>query len=193
MRWRTYAAILTIAVTAPHAACTSEPTAMKAPSFLTAAVNGSVQAQYSGSGNFRILQAGAQGPRFTLHSLGAGTSAAQGLAFQGMSAPTPGESPIGKLDEVTYRAKYWYDEGNVRKIFTARSGTLRFNDATPRRVAGSFRLSADLLYVCTLEPGFPATRVNCKPAQQDGSVEITGSFEAGPLGGDSPGLIPSEW
>lgn len=191
MRWKTCVIALSIAATATLAACTSESTGMSAPSFLRAAIAGSVQAQYSGSGTFRVLPEGVRGPRFDLHSQGVGESTNQGFAFHAVQVPTPGEHPLGELDEDTFRAIYWYDEGNERKIFRARSGTVLISESTPKRVAGTFRLVASLVRDCTLEPGFPGQFLKCKPAQEEASVEIAGSFDAGPLGGDSPGLIPS--
>lgn len=198
MRWRICAAALTIAAVAALAACTSEPTGASAPSFLRAAIAGSKQAQYDGSGTFQILPARMQGARFSLHSRGVEASADQGFAFHAMDAPMPGEYPIGErgrglqLDPDKFYATYWHDEGNLRTIFKARSGTVRISESTPRRVAGSFQITATLLYVCTLSlPAGPGQLMDCKPAQEEGSIEITGSFDAGPIGGENPGLIPS--
>ncbi len=97
----------------------------------------------------------------------------------------------GQLDPDRFHATYGYDEGDVRTIFKASAGTVRIRESTPRRVAGSFRLTATLLYDCTLSPSLLGQRImDCKPAREERSVEVTGSFDAGPLGGASPGLIP---
>lgn len=196
MGWKLYGAVLSVTGIAALAGCASEPTGASAPSFLTAAVVGSKHAQYDGTGSFLIRSAGTAGARFSLYSQGAGASTDQGFAFQAMEAPTPGEFPIGEMDQNgqidpdRYHVNYWYDQGNTRTIFKAQSGTVRISESTERRVKGSFQLTATLLYKCTLTPSLAGQLMECKPAQEEGSVEITGSFDAGALGGDKPGLIP---
>lgn len=76
----------------------------------------------------------------------------------------------------------------MRKIFKAQSGSVRISESTARRVRGTFQLTGTLHYDCTLVPAGPATLVTCRPAQEEMRVEITGSFDADPLG-DSPGSV----
>ena len=194
---RTRVTAVLIAATATLAGCTSEPTGPSAPSFLSAAITGSLQAQYEGSGTFRVLPSGIPGARFSLHSQGLGAVADQGFAFHAMNAPTPGEYPIGEMGRDgqiapdKFHANYWYDRDNIRTIFKAQSGTVRISESTPRRVAGSFHLTATLLYNCILSPNVVGQRIECEPTQGEETAEITGSFDASPLGGDRPGLTPS--
>jgi hypothetical protein len=178
------------------AAC-SDTTGVIADSFMHASVTGSVEAAYSGTGAFMIRSAGTPGPLFSVSSSGAGSSANQGFAFQAEDVPAAGDYAIGPLGPASVRATYWYDEGSTRKLFRAESGTLRIDESTAARaggrlhgrVAGTFELSAELLYVCERVPGFPADFLVCDPAAEAASIQVTGSFVARPIGGDNPGLL----
>jgi hypothetical protein len=57
------------------------------------------------------------------------------------------------------------------------------------RVAGSFHATASLLYVCEIHWGFPGDIIECDAADEVATIGVTGSFSAGPTGGDSPGLV----
>jgi hypothetical protein len=180
------------------AACT-DSTGIDAPSFMLASVEGTIEAEYTGTGSFMILPPGTPGPLFTLASHGTGDSQNQGFAFQATAVPAAGDYDIGELGEGTVQATYWYDDGNTRKIFRADSGTLRLDESTARRVssrlegrvAGSFQATAGLLYVCDLQGAFPGGLLVCDPANEPATIEVTGSFGAGPMGGGRPGLMLS--
>lgn len=194
MRWKVCAAALSIAATGLVAACASEPTAAGAPTTFTASsMAGSVPVQYEGTGKFRLLPAASPGARFSLYSRGTGDSADQGFAFQGLQAPAVGDHPISNLDDSPYRAQYWQIDGTTMRLFRAHAGVLRISTATRGRVAGSFQFTANLLYVCNLFPSLAGTRMECEPAQESQTLEVAGSFDAGPLGGESPGLVPFGW
>lgn len=193
MRWNALPIALPL-LTGTLAGCAHEPVATGAPAFLSAAIDGSIRADYSGTGTFQTLPAKVSGARFSLHSSGTGASTGQGFAFQSMLPPEPGEYPIGvmsgdeKLDGGAFHASYWYDEGGVKRIFGAASGTVRISESTTRRVVGTFRVTARPLYLCTLKPSLAGQLTTCAPSDDEASLEITGSFDAGPLGGESPGL-----
>lgn len=189
MRLRLPAALF--ATTALLAGCTSELSGPDRPSSFSASVTGSVQSEYHGDGTFRLLPPGRAGPRFSLHSRGSGSSSEQGFAFLAMDAIAVGEHPVGEIDATTVRASFWYDEGQTRRIFRAGAGTLLVTEASERRLAGSFSITATLVLTCSVAPGFPGPILDCAPDEGDRPAEITGTFDAGPLGGASPGLIPS--
>jgi hypothetical protein len=174
-----------VATTVVLTAC-SDPVGTEAPTTLTATVVGNIQADYSGSGSFRVFTGGV----FTLHSTGAGQSANQGFGFTTMEVPAPGELPIGELDGESASAEYWYDEGNVRNLFRADSGMLRITESSASRVAGEFEFDASLLYVCEIVSGFPSSFLFCDPAEEEATVQITGAFNAGPQGGGGLQLSP---
>jgi hypothetical protein len=193
MRNRLHRAALALGATL--VACT-QPFAQGEPSFLTASVAGSIEASYTGSGTFMILPDHTPGPHFLLHSVGTGTASSQGFAFHAPKPPGAGDHPFGELAAGAVRATYWYDQRGVRKIFRAESGTIRLTEATAERaggrlsgrVSGTFELSARLLYVCAILPGFPGSFIECETAGMAETVHIGGSFSTGPTGGDSPGL-----
>ncbi len=178
------------ALSALLAACGRSPAAGEAP-LLGAALAGGGPGVVVGSGSFQLAPPGGPGPvRFGLHSRGSGASAGEGFWFHSTRPPAAGERPLGVLNADTDRATYWRDQGSVRRIYAAESGSLRVERATGRRVTGSFRMQARLAYVCQIIPASPAPVVECEPTAESGSVEITGSFDAGPMGGDTPGLTP---
>jgi hypothetical protein len=193
---RTAAYAIGAAAAVALAAC-SDTTGVIADSFMHASVSGSVDAAYSGTGAFMIRPAGTPGPLFTVSSHGAGSSANQGFAFQAEDVPAAGDYVVGALGPASVFATYWYDEGSTRKLFRAESGTLRIEESTAAlgggrmqgRVSGTFELSAALLYVCELVPGFPKNFLVCNPAEESASIQVTGSFLARPVGGDNPGVL----
>jgi hypothetical protein len=178
------------------AACT-ETMGIEAPSFLAASIEGTIEAEYGGTGFFMIRPEGTPGPLFTLSSRGVGGSQHQGFAFHATGVLAAGDYDIGDLGEGTVRATYWQDEGSRRRIFRAEAGTLILDKSTARRVpgrlegrvAGSFHATATLLYVCEIHWGFPGNIIACDPADEVATIDVTGSFSARPTGGDSPGLI----
>jgi hypothetical protein len=170
--------------------CGAGSTAPDRPSYFSASVTGSVQTEYEGSGSFRLLGAQYPGPRYSLHSRGTGTSSEQGFAFIGMDAPSPGEHPIGEVDATTYLATYWNDEGQTRRIFRASGGAVLVSEQSESRAAGAFTITAKLALICSLQSAFPAPILDCEHAPAGEMVEITGTFDASPLGGESPGLHP---
>jgi hypothetical protein len=178
------------------AACT-ETTGIEAPSFMAASIEGTIESEYAGTGSFMILAEGMPGPLFTLASRGVGESQYQGFAFQATAVLAAGDYDIGELGAVTVRATYWHDEGSTRRIYRAEAGTLSLDESTARRgsarlegrVAGSFHATASLLYVCEIQWGFPGDMIACDPADEAATIDVTGSFSAGPMGGDSPGLF----
>lgn len=177
------------------AACT-ETTGIDAPSFMAASIEGTIEAEYAGSGFFNIRPESVPGPLFTLASRGADGSENQGFAFQATGVLAAGDYDIGEMGDVTVRATYWHDEGSTRRIFRAEAGTLSLDESTARRVAGrlegrvagSFHATASLVYVCEIHWGFPGDILVCDPADEVATIDVTGSFSAGPMGGDSPGL-----
>jgi hypothetical protein len=171
-------------------------------SYFHATVTGAVDVGYAGSGSFSIRPPGLSGPAFTLYSVGMGAAANQGFAFDAMEAPAPGDYAIGEaVGAGVVRATYWHDEGTERRLFRAESGTLRIEQSTARRtggrldgrVSGTFQMEATLLYVCDVVPGWPGSFLVCDPAPGDDRVHVSGSFDAGALGGDSPGLLLGDW
>jgi hypothetical protein len=178
---RMYRSIAAVVTTLAVTACT-DPGGVQSSSILTAVVEGSVQGAYTGTGSFQLLPGSVEGPRFRLRSMGTGNSANQGFAFLAMEAPSPGDVPIGELDDATTHVNYWYDEGAVRNLFRADSGVLRITESTARRVAGEFEIEATLLYLCEITPGFPADFLICDTPEEEGTVLITGAFDAAPFG-----------
>lgn len=167
-----------------------------APSFFTATIGASVQSQYNGTGTFNRIPHGAV--RFTLHSQGVGESAYEGISLHAADVPGIGEYLIGELSDTTFRATYWRDEpgeremqSRKREIFAMHSGVIRISESRADRVAGEFSMQAALLYDCTLDPGYPGPFLNCKPAQEQAEIEMTGSFEAIPLARGRKGLTRS--
>jgi hypothetical protein len=151
--------------------------------FLRAEIAGSIVGEYSGTGSFQTRPAFVPGPRFTLHSSGTGASANQGFAFMAAERPAPGEHAVGDVEAGLIQAHYWYDEGHARRLFQADSGSLQITESSDRRMVGTFEISARLVYLCEIVPGFPGDLMVCDPADETASVVTTGSFYASPIGG----------
>jgi hypothetical protein len=172
-------ASLTLAIAL--AAC-NDGAGVQNPSALFASVSGAVETVYVGTGSFQTRPASVPGPRFTLHSTGKEGSANQGFAFHAMDAPGVGEMDIGALSATSAHGNYWYDEDGVRMLFVAESGTLRITESTARQLRGWFEIQASLLYVCEIVWGFPGDFIHCEDADEEAALEITGSFQARPIG-----------
>jgi hypothetical protein len=151
--------------------------------FLIAEIAGTIVGEYSGTGSFQTRPASVPGPRFTLHSRGNGESANQGFAFVAAGRPAAGEHAVGDLEAVLMHALYWHDEGQTRSLFQAYSGSIKISESSARRVAGTFEISARLVYLCEVVPGFPGDLMVCDPADETADVMTTGSFDASPIGG----------
>jgi hypothetical protein len=192
------------------AACDLHAPATSVAPPVTATVEGSIETDYTGTGTFQVVPPSVPTPiRFSISSNGVGASEGQKLWLLGRSAPAGGRYEIqelrldprtggglyGELNEGAYAAFYSYREGNTLRVFSASSGALQVTESqtgsTPGRIAGAFTLTGTLTSVCTAAPGFPGDIMSCEPAGEEATVEITGSFRAGPIGGDTPGLIPS--
>jgi hypothetical protein len=190
------------------AGCGREPVAPADADFLLASVAGSVQAEYSGSGAFRVAPASVPSPlRFSLFSRGTGASLNQSFHFVGRDAPGVGEYALQDLPlradrgfspellgEGAYLGAYSHREGSVLRIFRATSGSVRVTesrtDVAPRRIAGTFTMVGVLSSLCSVSPGFPWDMIECEYVDGGEGVEVAGSFAVGPLGGDDPGLTP---
>ncbi len=186
-----YLTLIVVAGTALYTGCDLAPSAPGVPHYLNAELAGTKYSAYEGSGTFRILPPGSSGARFSLVSAGTGAYESQGFSFLALEPLAIGEHPVGELDSHTVQAVYRYDDGDVRRIFEARSGSLQISDVTPRRVRGTFTILAFLSQTCTLHAAFPAPILDCTSTPGSEGVEITGSFVVGLLGGENPGLVPS--
>lgn len=198
MRAKLAAATFLIVVSGGITSCGLQPTEPNTPSFFAATIadgaDGSVQGQYNGTGTFDHLP---HGPvRFTLVSHGVGESAYEGMALHAVGVPAIGEYLTGELNPTSIRAAYWRDEpgergpleSKKREIFSVHSGVLRISESSSYRVTGEFAMQATRTHDCTIDPGIPAPFVNCKPAREQAEIEITGSFDAIPLGHGHKGL-----
>jgi hypothetical protein len=162
-------------VVAAAASCSADVPA----TVMTADVTGSVDASHRGTAIFFS----SSGPLLasyssSVHSLSERDGVRQELSFLGVQRFEHGTMPLG--DEPLLErpfASYHYQEDGIRRIFTARSGTLEVTESSAVAVAGSFQYTADLVMRCTVAPGFPGQIMECEAAAGE-TVQIAGSFRA---------------
>jgi hypothetical protein len=190
------AALLMILATTLPAGC-RDTTGVLDDTFLLASVSGAVAVEYSGTGTFMIRPEHSSGPRFSVSSTGRGATSNQGFAFLALTVPAPGSYSVGDPSVESIHATYWFDDEHGRRVFRARSGGLHVTESTAERtgtrlqgrIHGTFNFTAELILVCAVHAGFPAVLLDCAPAPAPHHIEVTGSFHAGPMGGEEPGLI----
>jgi hypothetical protein len=175
------------------AACEMNPTGPLPPSLLEARIEGSVASDYQGNGVFSTLQRGPIG--FILNS--AGNGAARNEGFQFMSAAMPGEGAhtLGGAD-AQVRARYTIREGNVLKLYDARSGELVVTAASQDRFEGTFHFTGRLGAECDVsQPGFMSCAIvpedeNLPAIAVSGSIEAVAARVAGSATTDSARSVP---
>lgn len=151
-------------------------------SFLRANVQGSVRAEYSGTGEFGTDHL----PRtFVLSSTGTGGAAGQSLVLrrrQDSAWPAVGRYPLVPVQDAAaspdgFTGVYSRANGRGHESFVARSGTVEITRASAERVEGTFRFEAVL---CSGRGEDEGRYGDCAAADAP-TVELIGSFAVTPM------------
>lgn len=152
---------------------------------LRATINGSVQANYDGTGDFHL---GADertggGSRFSVYSAGTGTASGQSFLLQrnGAELPARGVYPLGLSSGFT--ARYIRQVDGTMQAFVAQSGEVEVLQASAKQIEGRFHLVG--FRYCSRDA--TGNRAPEGPCTVPGStiagaptIEITGSFTVTP-------------
>jgi hypothetical protein len=155
-------------------------------SFLRASVQGSVRAEYSGTGEFGMDHL----PRtFVLSSTGTGGATGQSLVLrrrQDSAWPAVGRYPLvtvqnAAADPQGFTAVYSRTDGRGHESFVARSGAVEITRASAERVEGTFRFEAVLCSGRSEDQGSFGDCAATDVATDARTVELTGSFAVTPM------------
>ncbi len=176
------------------AACGHEgPLRSSGPQFLKASIAGSVQAEFEGTGDFHVGDDPRAGIRIqtSIVSRGVGASEGQRLVIYRRGAGRPGEGryQVESLDLSSPQASgitavYTRQTAGVVEFYAAQSGELVITESSKDRIAGHFRFTG-FRYCASELQGSPTQRGPCRvpptPIEGAPTVEVTGSFVAGPF------------
>lgn len=184
MQVRSWMAITAVALAC--GACEGNgPAAGDDPSWLRATINGTVQANYEGTGDFHLgtNDRAGEAAGFSLYSSGTGAAIGQSFLLQraGAEIPARGVYPLGLTDGFT--ARYIRQAAGSVQAFVAQSGEVEVLQSSPERIEGRFRLVG--FRYCARDTGGsrapegPCTVPSATIANAP-TIEVTGSFTVSP-------------
>ena len=177
--------------------CESNPISDVQPSYLLATVNGALDKQYEGTGEFHTGTPGPGKKQFQVTSQGQGASASQSFTLTRWDGGRLGRGtyPLTLVDASGYReqprgitVQFSTLEGNQEERFVAEAGELEITSSSEALVEGRFRFTG--FRYCAREvvrsnppvpPVGPCTPLLPAPVPDAPMITVSGSFVARPL------------
>ncbi|HEV2150500.1 MAG TPA: hypothetical protein VGR37_24080 [Longimicrobiaceae bacterium] len=189
--------VVRLAAVLSLAACELNPIGDVQPSYMLATVDGALEKQYEGTGEFHTGTPGPGRKQFQVTSQGQGASANQSFTLTRWDGGRLGRGthPITLVDDAGFRGQmrgitvqFATREGNQEQRFVAESGELEITSSSETLVEGRFRFTG--FRYCAREvvrsnppvpPVGPCTPLLAAPVPDAPKITVSGSFVTKPL------------